>query len=113
MHAATGANGDQDAIAVDGRGACGRLDGIHQGAADDNEGARDSVPRHVVAEYGHEGPVEHDCENEDAYKGQEPNGGSNCRIGVDELEIQGDVLLVERSVAVHKRLEMPNAKRLT
>lgn len=81
---------DQDRIAVDFRGRCVQLDGVHKCTAYEGKTAACQVPRHVVPVFGHEDAVEDNGKNEEADKRKETHACPNRRVVPRKLKEEWD-----------------------
>ena len=87
-----GAEGDEDAVAVDVRDRRVGGDGVHERAADQHEDAAAGVDGHVVADFREQGAREHVGADGDEDKGEQAHRGHEGGVVLDELEIDGDVV---------------------
>ena len=85
-----GAEGEEDAVTVDGGCAGMFVDGVHEGSADDVHDAGPDVPREVVACSAHDGAVGDTHDDEEDDEGEEPDAGFERGVGVHELEEERD-----------------------
>lgn len=79
---------EQDAVSVDLGGAGRLVDFVHQCGADDAEDSASKVPWHVIARFRHDGPVEHDGDDEKTDEGEKADTRIERGVSVYELEEQ-------------------------
>ena len=97
MGEGAGADGEEDAVTVHAGGGAVVVDGVHEGRADEVEGAADDVPGEVVARGTHDGAVGKTHDDEDDDEGQETHAGVESGVVADELEEEGDEVDGEES----------------
>ena len=71
-------------------GIIGRL--TQERTSSDHKDTTDEVPRHIVAEFPHQGTIQQTAEHGEEDERQESNTCRQGRVSQYELEVQGDVI---------------------
>ena len=85
-------DGDEDLEPVDRGRVRARRHAVHERAADKHQHGRREVPRRVAANNGQQAAREHDEDDEQHDKGQQPDSGFERRVALGELEEERHVV---------------------
>lgn len=90
MDESAGADGEEDAVAVDAGGAAVVVDGVHECGADEIQEGAGEVPGEVVARDTHYGAVGNTRDDEEDDEGEQADASFERRVVADELEKERD-----------------------